>query len=70
MSNIKIKKKAEIQEQEAAATLKTQIKQAQDYLSSTDWMVVRQSETGVVVPDEVSLARQEARNTISQLRDQ
>lgn len=33
-------------------------------LSSTDWYVVRFSEAGVAIPDDVKAKRQEARNSI------
>ena len=35
-----------------------------DYLASTDWYVIRNAETGVVVPDDVTTARAEARAAI------
>lgn len=34
------------------------------YLASTDWYIVRQSETGVPVPDDILEARQAARDSI------
>lgn len=34
------------------------------YLASTDWYVVRFSETGVAIPDDVKVKRQEARYAI------
>lgn len=34
------------------------------YLASTDWMVIRQMDSGVAMPEEVKQARQEARNKI------
>ncbi len=34
------------------------------YLNSTDWYVTREVETGVKMPDEVRVKRQEARNVI------
>ena len=34
------------------------------YLASTDWYVVRFSETGVAIPDDIIAKRQEARDTI------
>ena len=34
------------------------------YLASTDWYVVRFSETGVAIPDEIKTARQVARDAI------
>ena len=35
--------------------------EARQYLSDTDWYIVRQTETGVAVPDEVVTLRAEAR---------
>lgn len=35
--------------------------EAQAYLASTDWMVIRFADTGVVIPDEVKALRAEAR---------
>jgi hypothetical protein len=34
------------------------------YLASTDWMIIRESETGVVCPVEIKKARQAARDRI------
>lgn len=34
------------------------------YLSLTDWYVIRFIETGVEIPEEIKLKRQEARNSI------
>lgn len=41
-----------------------QNKESKDLLDSTDWMVIRQLETGVLVPDEILKARAEARAKI------
>lgn len=38
---------------------------AKQYLSETDWYVIRFQETGKLIPEEVSLKREEARNTIN-----
>lgn len=38
--------------------------EARAYLASTDWYVVRLSETGVSIPAEISAARQSARESI------
>ena len=35
--------------------------EAQNYLAKTDWYIIREAETGVAVPDEVSLSREKAR---------
>jgi len=51
--------------QPSAATLQSQANAtAQAYLASTDWMVIRQQETGVAVPQEVADARAAARQEI------
>ena len=47
---------------EAQATINTE---AQAYLASTDYMVIRAYEGGVAVTEEVALLRQEARDKIS-----
>lgn len=39
-------------------------KKSRDYLSSTDWYVIRLVETGIEVPDNILKARHEARNSI------
>ncbi len=38
--------------------------EARAYLESTDWYVVRETETGVAVPDEIKQLRAEARTKI------
>ena len=40
-------------------------REAQAYLDATDWMITRMIETGQPVPDEVTRARAEARQTLS-----
>lgn len=47
---------------------KEQIEELQKYLDETDWYTTRYSETGVPIPEEIKQKRQEARNTISELR--
>lgn len=49
-------------------TTDEQITELQKYLNETDWYVVRFSETGVEIPEEVKQKRQEAREKISVLR--
>lgn len=39
-------------------------REARNYLSETDWYVLRFQETGVEIPDDVLVARQEARNRV------
>ena len=38
--------------------------QSREYLASTDWYVIRKSETGVEIPMEISMARADARASI------
>lgn len=38
--------------------------EARAYLSSTDWYVIRHQETGVAIPEEIAIKRQEAREQI------
>lgn len=45
------------------------IEEYQTYLDATDWYVVRFAETGVEIPEEVKQRRQEAREKISELRE-
>ena len=42
-------------------------KDAKRYLADTDWYVVRKTETGVAIPDDISTARQEARDRIQNI---
>lgn len=61
-----LKAEAEVlQEQEK---IDKQIEELQKYLDETDWYTTRYSETGVPIPEEIKQKRQEARNTISELR--
>lgn len=39
--------------------------EAQAYLSETDWLVVRQAETGIAVPEDIRKSRVAARNVLS-----
>lgn len=45
-----------------------EIQQLTTYLESTDWLVVREIETGKPVPAEIKQARRQARDTISAKR--
>lgn len=38
--------------------------EARAYLTSTDWYVIRHQETGVAIPEEIAIKRQEAREQI------
>lgn len=42
--------------------------EAQNYLNSTDWMVIREAEKGIPVPTEITEKREIARQTISEAR--
>lgn len=46
------------------------IAELQSYLDSTDWYVVRQTETEAVIPEEVRELRKQAREEISSLREE
>lgn len=48
---------------------KIEIMMLEDYLNRTDWMVIRQVETGVAMPDDIKLKRNDARKRISELKD-
>ena len=45
------------------------IAELQNLLYTTDWYAIRYAETGVVVPDEIKVKRQSAREEISRLRN-
>ena len=49
-------------------SVEEQMLEYQLYLDDTDWYVVRYSETGVEIPEEIRQKRQEARNKINELR--
>jgi hypothetical protein len=55
-------------EREAAQQASSQINQSLKFLADTDWMVIRQLETGVPVPVEILQQRAEARLLISNNR--
>jgi len=42
-------------------------KDARRYLADTDWYVVRKTETGEAIPDDITTARQEARDRIQDI---
>lgn len=56
-------------EQIARATQGKINQRALQYLASTDWYVVRFSETGTPVPDEIKVARQAARDSIVKVEE-
>lgn len=56
-------------EQIARATQGKINQRALQYLASTDWYVVRFSETGTPVPDEIKVARQAARDSVVKVEE-
>jgi hypothetical protein len=62
----------EVQIEDITAEIEAQkaIDQALKFLSDTDWMVIRQAETGVPVPQEILEQRAQARILISEKREQ
>lgn len=58
------KTKEEVEEIERLAKLAA----AQRYLDETDWYVTRWMEKGKAIPEEISIAREEARQEIEHLR--
>lgn len=47
-----------------------QLEEARILLKSTDWMIIREMDTGVLTPVEIKQQRQAARELISQLTEQ
>jgi hypothetical protein len=62
----------EVQIEDITAEIEAQkaIDQALKFLLDTDWMIIRQAETGAPVPQEILVKRAQARILISQKRDQ
>lgn len=54
----------DLQAVEAEAVQQQLNQESRDYLSSTDWYVIRQQETGVAIPQDILDARQAAREAI------
>ncbi len=55
------------QKEALEASIKDQVKtngEAEEFLASTDWLVIREIETGIPCPAEVKQARAEARSRI------
>jgi hypothetical protein len=44
------------------------IEELEKYLMSTDWYAIRKADNGEEIPEEIRIARQEARDEISRLR--
>jgi hypothetical protein len=62
----------EVQIEDITAEIEAQkaIDQALKFLSDTDWMIIRQAETGAPVPQEILVKRAQARILISEKREQ
>jgi hypothetical protein len=62
----------EVQIEDITAEIEAQkaIDQALKFLSDTDWMIIRQAETGVPAPQEILEKRAQARILISEKREQ
>ena len=56
-----IKTPADLQRESEAQARAKAAQEARAYLASTDWMIVRQAETGKPVPDDVLAKRAAAR---------
>lgn len=54
----------DLQAVQAESAQQKQNEESRSYLSSTDWYVIRQQETGVAIPQDILDARQAARSSI------
>jgi hypothetical protein len=59
--------KAQIKALEDESAVFRSNKDARRYLADTDWYVVRKTETGEAIPDDITTARQEARDRIQDI---
>lgn len=57
-------------EEKADIAVTIEIMKYQQYLSETDWYVIRNQETGAIIPENVLQQRGEARERISALREE
>ena len=60
-----IKTPADLEAERAEREREATRAEALAYLASTDWMVVRQTETGKPVPEDIAAQRAAARKTVS-----
>ena len=58
---------SQIQELDDESAVFRSNKDARKYLADTDWYVVRKTETGEAIPDDITTARQEARDRIQDI---
>ena len=58
---------SQVQELEDESAVFRSNKDARKYLADTDWYVVRKTETGEAIPDDITTARQEARDRIQDI---
>ena len=62
---LRIKTPEDIAAQAQAQARNAKRAEARAYLSDTDWLVVRQAETGTPIPDDIRQNRAEARSLLS-----
>jgi hypothetical protein len=65
---LKGKTQNDIDNEAAAKARQNEIQKLQTYLDDTDWYVVRFSETGKIIPEEIRTERENARVRISELK--
>lgn len=58
---------SQVQELDDESAVFRSNKDARKYLADTDWYVVRKTETGEAIPDDITTARQEARDRIQDI---
>ena len=58
---------SQVQELEDESAVFRSNKDARKYLADTDWYVVRKTETGEAIPEDITTARQEARDRIQDI---
>ena len=61
MGQVNVKSAATIEQETLASEKAASNKINQNYLDSTDWMIIRKSDIGVPVPKSVKKARSDAR---------
>jgi len=57
---------AQVDERDAKLKQEEANREAREYLTSTDWYVVRNAETGAEIPSEVLKKRAEARSAVKE----
>ena len=64
MGQVNVKSAVVIEQETLDAEKAASNKINQDYLNSTDWMIIRKSDIGVAVPKSVKKARSDARHAM------